>query len=73
MRCTVWRSTGDTAMFTVTVKDRSGNTYTENFTTDREALRFCREEVKWESTSRVVCDAIGFDEHGDFTRLVDRA
>lgn len=53
-------------MITVTIQTRAGETFTETFTSERAARRFCAEEVKWESTGRVTCDAIGFDQPGDF-------
>lgn len=50
----------------VLIHRMNGDIDVEQFHTDREALSFCREEVKWESTKRVICDRIGFDETGDF-------
>lgn len=44
----------------------NGDIEIEQFHTEREARAFCREEVKWESTKRVICDAIVFDQTGDF-------
>jgi hypothetical protein len=34
------------------------------------ALRFARSELAYESTVRVVCEALGFDELGDFATLI---
>lgn len=40
--------------------------YTEEFESEAEALAFCKEEVKWESCKRVVCEQLGIDMKGDF-------
>lgn len=40
--------------------------YTEEFESEAEARAFCREEVKWESCKRVVCEQLGIDMKGDF-------
>jgi hypothetical protein len=53
-------------MITATTTTRNGETFTETFDTEHAARRFCVEEVKWESTARVVCEAISFDQAGDF-------
>lgn len=50
----------------VLVHRADGSIEIEMFHTEVEARAFCREEVKWESTSRVICDAITFDQPGDF-------
>lgn len=34
------------------------------------ALRFARSELAYESTVRVLCEALGFDEQGDFASLI---
>ena len=40
--------------------------YTETFQTETAALNFCKEEVKWESCKRVVCEQLNIDMKGDF-------
>lgn len=50
----------------VLVRRVNGDSETEMFHTLQQARSFCCEEVKWESTARVVCSAIGFDQRGDF-------
>lgn len=50
----------------VLIHRTNGDIDVEQFHTDREARSFCREEIKWESTARVICSHIGFDETGDF-------
>lgn len=44
-----------------------GSIEVEQVHTKLEARAFCKEEVKWESTKRVICDKIGFDMSGDFS------
>lgn len=53
-------------MITVTTTTRDGNTFTEEFDDKQDAREFCAEEVKWETTARVTCAAINFDQPGDF-------
>lgn len=50
----------------VTITRQDGTTETETFDNEKKARSFCREEVKWESTARVVCPAIEFDQEGDY-------
>lgn len=45
----------------------NGDIDVDQFYNDRDARVFCREEVKRESTKRVICDTIKFDECGYFT------
>lgn len=40
----------------------------EEFSSEREARSFCREEVKWESCQSVECKALGISERGSFAR-----
>ena len=40
--------------------------YTEEFESEVEARAFCKEEVKWESCKRVVCEQLNIDMKGDF-------
>ena len=49
---------------TVTYRDGTEDKLIAN--SKGEAKAVCREEVKWESTARVVCPAIDFDETGSF-------
>lgn len=44
-----------------------GSIEVEQAHTKLEARAFCKEEVKWETTKRVICDEIGFDMTGDFS------
>ena len=39
---------------------------THLFKSSTEAARFCREEVKWESTKLVICRDLDFEQDGDF-------
>lgn len=43
-----------------------GSIEIEQVHTKLEALAFCKEEVKLESTKRVICDMIEFDMTGSF-------
>ena len=57
-------------MYTVIITTRWGfgaDTSTEEFDTEKQVRRFCREEVKWESTATVECAALDINETGDFT------
>jgi len=45
---------------------KDGGKIEVTFKTERAARVFCDEEVKWETTQRVVCPQIGFDQRGDF-------
>lgn len=40
--------------------------YTAEFESEAKARAFCKEEVKWESCKRVVCEQLGIDMQGDF-------
>ena len=53
-------------MHQITIILRDGTQETVTVTLDWEAKAICREEVKWENTSRVICESIGFDQTGDF-------
>ena len=50
----------------IIVRRRDGSTENHMVHTEQHARSFCREEIKWESTARVICSRIGFDETGDF-------
>jgi hypothetical protein len=52
--------------YQVTVKYLDGETVTADFDTARKAERFAREEIKWETTMRVICPALDLDLVGDF-------
>ena len=52
--------------YQVTVTYLDGETVTADFDNARKAERFAREEVKWETTMRVICPAIDLDLVGDF-------
>jgi hypothetical protein len=54
-------------MFEITIILRDGTQEKVTVAFDWQAKAICREEVKWESTARVICPSIGFDETGDFT------
>ena len=43
---------------------------TETFDQPERATRYARAELAYESTVRVVCEALGFDEFGDFATLI---
>lgn len=53
-------------MYEITIILRDGTKETVAVSFDWEAKAVCREEIKWETTARVVCPSIGFDEIGDF-------
>ena len=53
-------------MYTIIITTKDDNTDTLTTAFKWEALSMCREEIKWENTLRVVCEALGFDEEGSF-------
>lgn len=53
-------------MIQITIQRRDGSIETVQTETEREARSICREEVKWESTQKVICEEICFDEFGDY-------
>jgi len=56
------------SQFTVTVTHREGlDTEQVQFFTEAEVRAFTREEVKWQYTDRVICEALDIDEAGDWT------
>ena len=65
-------SQGKTEMtYTAHVTDRNGETYNEEFTTEADAIRFAKEEAKWESCGHVEVKndtgAVMFQVTGDFS------
>lgn len=40
--------------------------YIAEFESEAKARAFCKEEVKWESCKRVVCEQLNIDMKGDF-------
>lgn len=51
---------------TVTVQRRDGSVETHTFDTLNEARSFCREEVLWESTEKVICEELCIDAKGTY-------
>jgi hypothetical protein len=53
-------------MYTIIITLRDGSTETKTESFDWAAHAICIEEIQWENTQRVVCEALGFDEEGSF-------
>lgn len=68
---TTAREEGDILVVT-TSRQSDGSVFISEgvFTDERDARRYCRGEVRWESCQRVQCPALSIDERGDFANVL---